>query len=1036
MLAFQTGLLYAAVPADSSQPFLFTNSSLQCIPDIQDVYGVSFRDIDLDGRPDLYLVCFRALNRLLLNQGPDKPFLDATIASGLGGNLMPMGTKNLELGTGIPDLDNDGDGDVVLAGWGESSSLFRNALHLQFIECRDCLEFDGPADANACVSADVNGDGLPDLFFTDEHDSNHLLIQDKRGRFRESTRQWGLVDHGVSQGAQFSDVDLDGDPDLYVANWFGPDRFYMNIGSNRYEAMVLDLPSLTCSVSSNAPCFGDIDNDGDFDLIVTNREGPNFIYLNETMPGDSDWIFQDISRVSGLDDPGVSYGCVLGDFDCDGWQDAFVTNIGANRLYRNLKNGSFEVVQDDEGRLFQSDAYSTGASLCDIDGDGDLDLFTANKDTFSQLFINNAETASFVKFHVRGVVSNRDGLGSRLLVYTGGHLDDPDHLLGIREVTGGSGYLSMNDPCVHFGIGSAGFVDVRVVFPSGTETVRRHIRAGSASVMYERPLISRWLLQARRTAWRQMRRSQFWIQTVFIALFAVMVFVLMRLGRRRYRWHRATAGLAGMGFLGLSVIVLSILESYSLVFTWIVVDGLVFMFCLILFLYSEHILRLNRGRDRFRSVLVELGNQVTTIHDDEQLFTLVVRHLTRSTEFDRCCFLTFHPETEWFDRAFCHGCSFDLNQPRPESWMKTLQILKHEKIIIGKNTADASLFQRCEAQILIPVAKERLFGLLTLGSKKAGPVMDGEDMALFQTFAAQLGTAIENNAYVRQSNEMVKKLTEARVREAYMQELEKANAQLDQKNRDLEHLYNELKQTETQLIQSEKMASLGQLVAGISHELNNPVGFIYANLKQIRASFNRINQRSAERPDAPERLSDMQTLIEDALRGSQMVKTLVEHLRRFSHVDQAERKPVNIHEGLETCLMILRPQLGDRIQIERRFEASGIVEGNIGQLNQVFLNVLSNAIQAIRESGRIFVSTRDEADDLLITIEDNGCGIAPELLPKIYDPFFTTKEVGEGTGLGLSISYAIIQQHQGSIHIESLESKGSTVKIRLPRQNA
>jgi signal transduction histidine kinase len=285
---------------------------------------------------------------------------------------------------------------------------------------------------------------------------------------------------------------------------------------------------------------------------------------------------------------------------------------------------------------------------------------------------------------------------------------------------------------------------------------------------------------------------------------------------------------------------------------------------------------------------------------------------------------------------------------------------------------------------------------------------------------------------------MIQRLTEAEVREKYLKEVEQKNRTLDEKNRELQNLYDELKNTEAQLIQSEKMASLGQLVAGIAHELNNPIAFIYGNAKHLNRYVSRIEkfvsagQNEKDHQSLQTMLPDLKSLIEDTIRGSHTVKELVQNLRTFSHLDQAEKKPADIHEGLETCLMIVHPQIKGRIKVVKNYEAEGVIECNIGQLNQVFLNLLLNASQAIEGEGEIHVTTKNEDEEIVISISDTGSGIPESIRSRIFDPFFTTKEVGQGMGLGLSISYSIVEKHQGKIAVESEAGKGSTFCIRLP----
>jgi signal transduction histidine kinase len=342
------------------------------------------------------------------------------------------------------------------------------------------------------------------------------------------------------------------------------------------------------------------------------------------------------------------------------------------------------------------------------------------------------------------------------------------------------------------------------------------------------------------------------------------------------------------------------------------------------------------------------------------------------------------------------------------------------------------------AEWMLPIRRESTFyGIMLLGGKLSPGTPTEEDRILFVSITSQMAIALENIAYIHQSNEMIEKLTQAKVREEYLTELEKSNQRLDEKNRELTRLYDELKQTETQLIQTEKMASLGQLVAGIAHELNNPIGFIYANIRQLKTYLEPIQKaarcKDKETVALQDILQDLEGLIEDTVRGSQAVKALVNNLRTFSHLDQAEMTETNVHDGLETSLIIARPQLKDRITVVKDFQADGRIEAYPGQLNQLFLNLIVNAAQAIEGEGIITIKTSNEADKLVIQIADTGPGIPEEVRSKIFDPFFSTKEIGEGMGMGLSISYAIVEKHKGEIGVDSVDGEGTRFTITLPR---
>ena len=257
---------------------------------------------------------------------------------------------------------------------------------------------------------------------------------------------------------------------------------------------------------------------------------------------------------------------------------------------------------------------------------------------------------------------------------------------------------------------------------------------------------------------------------------------------------------------------------------------------------------------------------------------------------------------------------------------------------------------------------------------------------------------------------------------------------------DLAQVNQHLRATQSQLVQSEKMAALGMLVAGVAHEINTPIGAIHSTHDTMVRAFERLtDQLRARLPDAYERDQELHNtlrVMQDSCRiletGSNRVATIVRRLRSFARLDEAEIKLADIHDGLEDTLALIRHQLKDRIEVVKRFSAIEPIACYPGRLNQVFLNILMNAVQALPGPGRITVTTFQRDNQIHIAIQDNGCGIAPQHLEKIFDPGFTTKGVGVGTGLGLSICYQIMQDHHGEIRVESELGKGTTFTLILP----
>ena len=262
-----------------------------------------------------------------------------------------------------------------------------------------------------------------------------------------------------------------------------------------------------------------------------------------------------------------------------------------------------------------------------------------------------------------------------------------------------------------------------------------------------------------------------------------------------------------------------------------------------------------------------------------------------------------------------------------------------------------------------------------------------------------------------------------------------------------------LAQNREQIVQSEKLASIGQLAAGVAHEINNPIGFVFSNfgtLEEYLAKLFRMlaAYRAAESaPVATAALSalraeieldylleDIPALMAESRDGLQRVRKIVQDLKDFSHVDsRQEWESVDLHAGIDSTLNIVGNEIKYKAEVVKEYGRLPEVECLPGELNQVFMNLLVNAAHAIgSERGRIVVRTRAEAGQVIVEVADNGSGIAPQDLKRIFDPFFTTKPVGKGTGLGLSLSYGIVKKHGGRIDVESEPGRGTTFRVSLP----
>ena len=244
----------------------------------------------------------------------------------------------------------------------------------------------------------------------------------------------------------------------------------------------------------------------------------------------------------------------------------------------------------------------------------------------------------------------------------------------------------------------------------------------------------------------------------------------------------------------------------------------------------------------------------------------------------------------------------------------------------------------------------------------------------------------------------------------------------------------ELRETQSQLVQSAKMASLGELVAGVAHEINNPLAFVISHLGMVKEGLaNVLPEVEPHISDkARTRVNKIQQRLQDIQDGLERIKDLVIKLRTFSRLDEGEFKQVNIEECIESVLTLLQYRLKDRISVVRRYGDDNIIRCYPGPLNQVIMNVISNAIDAVEGQGVITITTKKTDAVYSIAIADTGKGVPEGIRDRIFEPFFTTKPMGQGTGLGLSISYGIVKKHGGEIGIESEPGKGTKMIITIP----
>lgn len=359
----------------------------------------------------------------------------------------------------------------------------------------------------------------------------------------------------------------------------------------------------------------------------------------------------------------------------------------------------------------------------------------------------------------------------------------------------------------------------------------------------------------------------------------------------------------------------------------------------------------------------------------------------------------------------------------------------HQPLIITDASSDEEL--KTQASVVkynlrsilcVPLItkKDEILGIIYLDNRLISGLFTQKNLDLLRTLATQAGISIENAILLENEKEMARKVSEAEARARYTDILEKQKRKLEIAYQEKDQAYEELKATQAQLIQSEKMATIGRLAGGVAHEINTPLGTILANTEMLMV----------EEPAIGYQREYLEMIKESSLR----CKTIVEQLLKYSRLPGPELEMVHIGQVIDECYLLLERRLADEgIKVNREYGPIPKIKGNANELRQVFTNIILNARDAIRKTfddkkrqGEIKIRAYQEGRSLVVEVQDDGCGIAPQDISKIFDPFFTTKDIGAGTGLGLSIGQRIIERHSGKMETRSKVGKGTTMRIELP----
>jgi signal transduction histidine kinase len=430
----------------------------------------------------------------------------------------------------------------------------------------------------------------------------------------------------------------------------------------------------------------------------------------------------------------------------------------------------------------------------------------------------------------------------------------------------------------------------------------------------------------------------------------------------------------------------------------------------------------DRDRSRYRLAVREISEAMVSMLSTREIGDRILLALTDTMGVSRAMVLLFD-EDDRVLRALVWRGDWDQDDIATEIpsdhplwkhlWMRREELARSDfddDPDSEKRESCWDIYDTLEVELLVPILfGVDLLGVIAVGRKLSGERLAIDDRQLLRTLANQSSIAIENAKA--------------------FDEIAKLNESLEVR---VETRTRELRETQNQLMQSEKMKSLGQLVAGVAHELNNPIGFVHANLQLLDEFIEKLVASQGNGEDATRYRDAISKLLARSREGTARVSRIVQDLRTFSRMDQADLQMAQLTDEIDRTLTLMEPQFKGGIDVVREYQTLPDVSCYPSQLNQVFLNLLMNACDVLEDGGTITIRAEPIDEGVRIEFEDSGPGIPAEVQRRIFDPFFTTKEVGKGTGLGLSLSHGIIERHGGRIQILSDPGEGAIFRIELP----
>ena len=499
-------------------------------------HGMCISDMTGDGFENMYAVVIRGVNRLydfselkITPKFKDIPDIAEKIGAGGPTKTKVKSRENYDEGVSSADIDNDGDQDIFVTSLYDHNFLFKQRKSGKFKENSALLGISQKAvKSTSGIWADINNDGFVDLFVSNQNAPSTLYLNNGAGFFEDITDSSGINTKKAVWGSVFGDIDGDGDPDLFVPRRGSANMLFVNqsntdsVSSIRFseQAALRGVTGCDTIAHSTSGVFADIDNDGDLDLYVTNLTCSNWLYLN-----DGRGFFTDVTESAGLIDSSLSQTSVIFDADNDGDLDIYAGNRGESKYFSNSGNGKFiDKTEEANAEFF---GWVSGLAVGDLDKNGFLELYISDDLKSGRWLRSSIDTTSkYIRIHLKGTLSNRDAIGAKIFLYKTGFINDKNHLLGMREINGGSGFNSMNSRIAHFGLPGYIKADAYIRFPSGIEKKVYNLKYGQKYIIYEQNGLARHLSYLNKFIKRTVKSPKHQNEALFLLL---VLFILINI---------------------------------------------------------------------------------------------------------------------------------------------------------------------------------------------------------------------------------------------------------------------------------------------------------------------------------------------------------------------------------------------------------------------------------------------------------------------------------------------------------------------------